>query len=79
MLSESGIVCSYQSEWDHTIGWDKKDKLKISAFDGYGITVYIGAMGTVRDAVNAFKQGKLQKAGISDACGKHTFSDRHHF
>jgi len=51
----------------------------ISAFDGYGITVYIGAMGTVRDAVNAFKQGKLQKAGISDACGKHTFSDRHHF
>lgn len=51
----------------------------ISAFNNYGITVYIGAMGTVRDAVNAFKQDKLQKAGISDACGKHTFGDRHHF
>jgi predicted Fe-Mo cluster-binding NifX family protein len=51
----------------------------ISAFDGYGIAVYIGASGKVREAVNAFKQGKLQKASASDACGKHSFRDRHHF
>ena len=50
----------------------------ISAFDGYGIAIYIGASGTVRDAVTAFKHGKLQKASISDACGKHAFRDRHH-
>ena len=51
----------------------------ISAFNGYGIAVYIGATGKVRCAVNAFKQGKLQKATISDACGKHSFRDQHHF
>ena len=51
----------------------------ISAFNGYGIAVYIGATGKVRDAVNAFKQGKLQKATISDACGKQNFRDQHHF
>jgi len=33
----------------------------ISMFEGFGITVYIGAVGAVRDAVAAFKQGRLQK------------------
>jgi len=51
----------------------------ISMFEGFGITVYIGAIGTVRDAVAAFKQNRLQKATVDDACGKHTFRDRHHF
>ena len=51
----------------------------ISMFEGFGITVYIGASGTVRDAVYTFKQGKLQKASESDGCGKHAFRDRHHF
>ena len=51
----------------------------ISMFEGFSITVYIGASGTVRDAVNTFKQGKLQKASESDGCGKHAFRDRHHF
>jgi predicted Fe-Mo cluster-binding NifX family protein len=49
----------------------------ISMFEGFGIKVYIGASGTVREAVAAFKQGKLQKASINDACGEHTFRDRH--
>ena len=49
----------------------------ISMFEGFGIEVYIGASGTVREAVAAFKQGKLQKASINDACGEHTFRDRH--
>ena len=42
------------------------------------VDVYIGAYGTVKDAVEAFKQGRLQKASESDGCGKHAFRDRHH-
>ncbi len=51
----------------------------ISMFEELGIEVYIGAVGTVRDAVAAFKLGRLQKATVDDACGKHAFRDRHHF
>jgi predicted Fe-Mo cluster-binding NifX family protein len=51
----------------------------ISMFKNLGIAVYIGASGTVRDAVDMFKQGKLQKASESDGCGKHAFRDRHHW
>jgi predicted Fe-Mo cluster-binding NifX family protein len=50
----------------------------ISMFDETGIEVYIGASGTVKDVVSAFKQGRLQKAGIGDACGQHAFRDEHH-
>jgi len=50
----------------------------INMFEEMGIDVYIGATGSVKDAVSAFKQGKLQKAGASDACGRHAFRDQHH-
>jgi predicted Fe-Mo cluster-binding NifX family protein len=50
----------------------------INMFEEMGIDVYIGASGTVRDAVAAFKQGNLQKASEGDACSKHAFRDRHH-
>ncbi|MBN2066779.1 MAG: NifB/NifX family molybdenum-iron cluster-binding protein [Candidatus Thermoplasmatota archaeon] len=50
----------------------------ITMFEEFGIEVYIGASGTVKDAVDAFKQGRLQKASINDACGQHAFRDRHH-
>lgn len=50
----------------------------ITMFEELGIEVYIGASGTVRDAIDAFKQGRLQKAGIGDACGRHAFRDQHH-
>ena len=50
----------------------------ISMFEDIGIDVYIGASGSVKEAVDAFKQGKLQRAGISDACGQHAFRDQHH-
>jgi len=49
----------------------------IALFEELGIDVYIGASGTVKDAIDAFKQGKLQKAGINDACGQHAFRDHH--
>lgn len=50
----------------------------ISMFDETGIEVYIGASGTVKDAISAFQKGHLQKAGIGDACGQHAFRDQHH-
>ena len=50
----------------------------ISMFEQMGIDVYIGASGTVKDAVEAFKQGILQKASEGDACAQHAFRDQHH-
>ena len=50
----------------------------ISMFQDFGIEVYIGATGTVRDALDAFMRGELKNASISDACGEHAFRDRHH-
>jgi predicted Fe-Mo cluster-binding NifX family protein len=50
----------------------------IGMFEEFGIDVYIGASGTVKDAIDAFKQNKLQKASINDACGQHAFRDQHH-
>jgi len=49
----------------------------IGMFKEFGIDVYVGASGLVRDAITAFKQGRLRKAGIDDACGRHTFRDQH--
>lgn len=50
----------------------------ISMFAETGIDVYIGATGTVKDAIAAFRQGRLQKAGAGDACASHAFRDQHH-
>lgn len=45
----------------------------IGMFEELGIEVYIGATGTVKDAIDAFKKGLLQKASRNDACREHTF------
>jgi predicted Fe-Mo cluster-binding NifX family protein len=52
----------------------------INMFEEYGIDVYIGATGTVKDAIEAFKSGNLKKAAEGDACGRHAFRDenKHH-
>jgi predicted Fe-Mo cluster-binding NifX family protein len=50
----------------------------ISMFESLGIEVYIGASGTVKDAIEKFQKGKLQKATLDNACGKHAFRDHHH-
>ena len=50
----------------------------IMMFEESGIDVYIGASGTVKDTIEAFKQDKLSTAGADDACGQHAFRDRHH-
>jgi predicted Fe-Mo cluster-binding NifX family protein len=43
----------------------------ISMFESYGIEVYVGAMGSVRDAVEMWRSGKLQKASDDNACKEH--------
>jgi predicted Fe-Mo cluster-binding NifX family protein len=48
-------------------------KRAIGMFKDFGIDIYIGANGKVRDAIKAFKDGKLKKAAIKDACGRHMF------
>ena len=50
----------------------------ISLFESLGIEVYIGASGTVREAITMFQEGMLQKATLDNACGKHAFRDHHH-
>ena len=50
----------------------------IELFDSLGIEVYIGASGSVRQAVEAFKAGSLQKASQDHACSQHAFRDQHH-
>jgi predicted Fe-Mo cluster-binding NifX family protein len=49
----------------------------ILMFEEFGIDVYIGAFGTVKDTIEAFKQDRLQKANIDNACRQHTFRDEH--
>ena len=39
----------------------------ISMFEDLGITVYIGASGSVKDAIKMFQEGTLQKACLDDA------------
>ena len=50
----------------------------ISLFHQLGIDVFIGANGTVREAIQAFNDGTLKKAGTTDACEQHAFRDHHH-
>ena len=50
----------------------------IALFDDLGIDVYIGASGTVKDAVEAFRQNLLQKATTDSACQRHAFRDHRH-
>lgn len=45
----------------------------IAMFCDFGIDVYIGASGTVKDAIEAYKKGVLQKAAEGDACQRHAF------
>lgn len=44
----------------------------ITMFDGFGIKVYMGASGTVRQTLEHWKQGKLEPASDSNACSAHS-------
>lgn len=50
----------------------------VSMFEQYGIDVYVGAQGTVRDALKAWKEGKLEKATQDNACNSHEHHDHDH-
>jgi len=45
----------------------------IAMFTDFGIEVYIGANGTVKDAIESYKKGSIQKASEGDACQQHAF------
>jgi predicted Fe-Mo cluster-binding NifX family protein len=45
----------------------------ISLFEQSGVMVYVGASGTVADAINMWKAGKLQPATSETACQQHAF------
>ncbi|MDO9537930.1 MAG: NifB/NifX family molybdenum-iron cluster-binding protein, partial [Thermoplasmata archaeon] len=50
----------------------------IQMFEEKGIMVYSGASGTVADAINMWKAGKLQAATSETACQQHAFRGESH-
>jgi len=53
----------------------------ITMFTDLGIDVCIGAGGTVRETIEAFRADRLQSADTGDACTRHAFhgeDDHHH-
>jgi len=43
----------------------------ITMFEEKGIDVYVGAAGTVKDAIKAFQEGTLHEATDENACKEH--------
>ncbi|AKB30163.1 putative transcriptional regulator [Methanosarcina siciliae C2J] len=50
----------------------------VKMFESYGIDVFVGAEGTVRDAVEAWKANKLRSASAENTCAEHDHHDHHH-
>jgi len=51
----------------------------VQMFQSFGIKVYIGAFGRVRDALEAWKKGFLQEASEFVACPEHGGHEHFHF
>ncbi|UCG01898.1 MAG: NifB/NifX family molybdenum-iron cluster-binding protein [Candidatus Heimdallarchaeota archaeon] len=45
----------------------------IQLFEQYGVEVFVGAYGTVKDAIRQFKDKKLQMATDKTACQEHKY------
>lgn len=43
----------------------------VQMFESFGIQVFVGAGGTVRDTLSAWKAGQLQKATADNSCADH--------
>jgi predicted Fe-Mo cluster-binding NifX family protein len=43
----------------------------VAMFQELDISVYVGAKGTVKDALEMFRQGKLRSASFDNACKEH--------
>lgn len=50
----------------------------IQMFQDKGIMVYVGATGTVSDAIDMWEEGKLQAATSETACQQHAFQGEGH-
>ncbi len=50
----------------------------IMMFEEYGIMVYVGASGSVRDALAMYKAGRLEAATDKNACAQHAFRGERH-
>ncbi len=50
----------------------------IMMFEEMGIRVYVGANGTVRNAVQQYQAGALQEATDENACKQHAFRQHDH-
>ena len=44
----------------------------ITMFEGFGIKVFVGTAGTVKDAIAAWNEGKLAEATDANACREHS-------
>ena len=50
----------------------------IMMFEQMGIRVFVGATGTVRDALQAYQSGSLEEATDENACRQHAFRSEGH-
>lgn len=50
----------------------------IQLFEQYGVEVFIGAEGTVEEAIDLFKNGKLTMATDKEACQQHKYRREDH-
>jgi len=50
----------------------------IMMFQEYGIRVYVGAYGAVKNAINLWEKGQLQEATDETACRQHVFRGEKH-
>jgi predicted Fe-Mo cluster-binding NifX family protein len=50
----------------------------IAMFEELGIMVYVGASGTVKEAIQMWQAGKLQQATDENACRQHAFRREGH-
>lgn len=49
----------------------------VRMFESYGIKVFVGAGGTVKDTFEAWKAGKLQSATAENFCAEHGHEEHH--
>jgi predicted Fe-Mo cluster-binding NifX family protein len=50
----------------------------IQMFEQFGIEVYVGAYGTVKDVIEMWKNNKLELATDENACRQHKFHGERH-
>lgn len=50
----------------------------IGMFENMGIMVFVGAQGTVKNALQMYKEGQLQAATDENACREHAFHGEGH-